>query len=101
MKEVQWFPYIKPTRRIHESGYRIFEVGYVNRDQKRKVIVGECSDHVALWDHKSLNVDLLKNGCIRFHSHLPGLHWGIVASSAFLKIGEVGDEEIQRHINNQ
>ena len=70
-------PYIKPTRRIHDSGYRMFEVGYCVEKKPGKFekrIIGRCSDHI--WVRsiecmgelpiESINIDLTRDGCIRF-----------------------------------
>ena len=78
-EEGLWFPYIKPTDNIHESGYRTFEVGYIYEDEKTKVIIGESTDHIyfdqILSNIPRFNVDLLHNGCIRFHNTNIGLKW--------------------------
>ena len=69
-------PYIKPTRRMHDSGYRIMEVGYHDGDENITVL-GECSDHVfSEWDQKfSVNIDLTKKGYIRLWSREGELRW--------------------------
>lgn len=94
LKKGEAFCYIKPTRRIHESGYRIFECGYIisgeNKKCKEKIILGERSDHISLSiirENKNiyLNLDLTKDGYIRIFSDGP-IKWGIVVSSAFLEI---------------
>lgn len=70
-------PYIKPTRRIHDSGFRVFEVGYCEeKDGKtiEKKVLGNCSDHIwirgmeILGDKslESIHMDLTKDGYIRF-----------------------------------
>lgn len=70
------FPYIKPTRRIHESGYRMFEVGYCWEDKGKNQsrVIGNHSDHIwirgidCLGDLplESISMDLTKEGFIRF-----------------------------------
>lgn len=81
------FPYIKPTRRVHDSGYRIFEVGYCKLGKGNRIeskhIIGECSDHIyTTYDvligrskSFSINIDLTKDGYIRFFSHQGDLGW--------------------------
>lgn len=74
-------PYIKPTRYKHDSGYRMFECGYVaiadgNRPLK-KYVIGHGADHVftdvlALVEkHRGfgVNMDLTLNGYIRIWSN--------------------------------
>lgn len=82
----EWYPYIKPTRRKHESGFYCFEVGYCrvgsDAEAKDKIVLGGIApDHIGLWemmDHPgrvNINVDALKGGEIRFYSISTGLHW--------------------------
>lgn len=95
-------PYIKPTRHVHDSGFRTFEVGYIlemdnkNRVSKKKVI-GEYSDHIyqdymmLIGETKPfcLNIDLTMDGYIRFYSHTGDLYWDnddFATSSMGLKI---------------
>lgn len=81
-------PYIKPTRHVHDSGYRTFEVGYIlemdNKCKvKRKQVLGEYSDHIyqdymMVIDGKQpfcLNMDLTMDGYIRFFCHGKQLKW--------------------------
>lgn len=80
-------PYIKPTRRMHDSGYRCFEVGYIIKmDEKGRVVekkvLGMGSDHIhqdylSVIDGNpfSLNMDLTKDGYIRFFSYGKQLEW--------------------------
>ncbi len=78
-------PYIKPTRRVHESGFRCFEVGYIlkmSKDNKvaKKQVLGEYSDHI-FQDYMMLtgetkpfclNMDLTMDGYIRLFTHDKG-----------------------------
>ena len=101
------FPYIKPTRRKHDSGFRMFEVGYctLGKDNRleAKRVLGETSDHIwvrsfeVLGDKpiQSLNIDLTMDGYIRFFCHDEGsqkgytLRWqdeDFTFSSAILKL---------------
>ena len=64
--------YIKPTRRTHDSGFRVFEVGYCTINEKHKVndkiVLGEYTDHVwvsPLHPVKDLSMDLTMDGYIR------------------------------------
>lgn len=74
-------PYIKPTRHVHDSGWRTFEVGYIleMKDNKvsKKEVLGEYSDHI-FQDYMMLvgetkpfclNMDLTLDGYIRFFIH--------------------------------
>ena len=91
MKEEKniWFPYIKPTKRRHSSGYRIFEVGYVNQKDET-VIISLNTDHISLSKITKGNIDLLDNGCIRFHEMETELRWwgDIGTSSVWLENGK-------------
>ena len=70
------YPYIKPTRRKHDSGFRCFEVGYCERGAKNQAIniqvLGQCSDHILLSSfinqNSDINLDLTTNGYIRIYS---------------------------------
>jgi len=75
-------PYIKPTRKIQDSGYRMFEVGYYDEKEGKpiKQIIGSRSDHIWLRGMEflgdlpleSINIDLTRDGCIRFFTHDEG-----------------------------
>lgn len=73
------FPYIKPTRYRHSSGFRTFEVGYCDIDDKYNAVditvLGSTTDHV-FQDYMMqtsnqkpwcLNMDLTRNGYIRLY----------------------------------
>lgn len=90
MTENKWEPYFRPTTRVHASGYRCFECGYlvVGKDLKaeKKVVVRRHVDHIANWFpwrnepwNTGINMDLLKDGNIRLFSNSVGkrLHWNI------------------------
>ncbi len=78
-------PFIKPTRRVHESGFRIFNVGYCSKDGLKECVLGSYTDHV-WWSEPmnvsiglegpkrmpSLNIDLDLHGRIRFYN---GFQW--------------------------
>ena len=92
--------YIKPTRHVHDSGFRTFEIGYIlemdNKNRvKRKQVLGQCSDHIYqdymnLLEGKivyCLNFDLTMDGYIRIFSHEGKVVWNddMALSSAGLK----------------
>lgn len=75
--------YIKPTRRVHDSKFRVFEVGYCTLGDKNKIadkiILGEHSDHVwllPLYPAEDLSMDLTIDGYIRIWSNHEPLVWG-------------------------
>lgn len=80
-------PYIKPTMKVHDSGFRIFEVGYCeikNAKVVNKRVIGKCSDHIqtdsgVLIGKKpfSINMDLTKDGYIRLWSKQGELVWNM------------------------
>lgn len=92
-------PYIKPTRYVHSSGYRTFEVGYLSDNDKTKYVITKGSDHVytdysALYDSSKsfgINMDLTKSGYIRiWSSGKSPIKWtgeAIGLSSMSLEIG--------------
>jgi hypothetical protein len=86
LKEKKANLYFKPTRRVHDSGWRIFEVGYctVNKGRiEEKLVLGECSDHIytdymVLVGEKKpfcINMDLMLDGYIRIWSRDCILTW--------------------------
>lgn len=94
---IRKLPYIKPTRRIHDSGFRCFEVGYIIQEdgEERPEILGNGTDHVhtdfmALIEGPrfGINIDLDRKGYIRFFSHEGDLVWNssIGLSSMGLKL---------------
>ena len=100
----EWYPYIKPTRHKHESGFYCFEVGYCrvgsDAEVRDKIVLGGIApDHIGLWEmmdqrRVNVNIDCLKGGFIRFHCATTGLHWlgcedgaGFSVSSMMLKTG--------------
>jgi hypothetical protein len=93
-------PYIKPTRHVHDSGFRTFEVGYIlemtskNTVAKKKVL-GEYSDHI-FQDYMMivdktpifcLNMDLTMDGYIRFFAHSGELIWDSIGDFATSSMG--------------
>ena len=67
-----WEPYFKPTTRVHSSGFRCFECGYLQIGDKnkvvKKVIIAIGVDHItnfrlltiAKGVPQEINLDLLK-----------------------------------------
>ena len=89
--------YMKPTRYIHDSGYRTFEIGYCTMDKsgkriKDKYVLGMCSDHIWNVDFSdnqfkglSFSMDLTLDGYIRLFQVAKVLWWksmDFVVSSA-------------------
>ena len=75
-------PYVKQTRRKHDSGYRMFEVGYVNKnDTKDIIVIGSCCDHVWIRCKNDVSCDILDDGRIRYFTNKIKnectLHWQI------------------------
>lgn len=82
-------PYFKYTRRKHESGYAMMEVGYCLEEEGRvseKAIVGNYQDH--LWFNESnagyvsLNIDCTLDGYFRMFR---GFKWGYPTSSVSIE----------------
>lgn len=113
LKEGEAFCYIKPTKRIHGSGYRCFEVGYLtvgdDKKMKEKLVLNTYSDHIQLYNYNFEkvkgemisdllpNLDLLLDGYIRIYKigSQENYWWGsldFVVSSAQLSpmVDELG-----------
>lgn len=98
--EEEWYPYIKPTRHKHESGFYCFEVGYCTVGEGKMIqkiqIGGIPPDHISIWDMflepqegfkidaepgaamkkaLSFDFDCLEGGYIRVFNRYHGLHW--------------------------
>lgn len=91
--------YFKPTRRLHSSGYRMLEIGYLSLGDKHnikdKLVLGGCSDVIyfdSLWSKKfmlNFSIDYTRDGYFRIFSHKHILWWGnmdFVVSSSYLEI---------------
>lgn len=83
----QWEPYFRPTTRVHDSGFRCFECGYLqigdDKKAKRKVIIGTNVDHISNWlfslsdEGRRFDMDLLRDGNIRIFNHKQKLFWSL------------------------
>ena len=78
MSKKLWMPYIKPTRKVHSSGYRCFEVGYLTETEK--IVLGTTSDFISIKELLKnsplrINLDLTREGYIRFYGNSNGLRW--------------------------
>lgn len=98
LKESKAYCYIKPTRYVHESGFRCFEVGYltISNDNrvKDKLVLSTGSDHIQLYEYFDNgikpNLDLLLDGYIRIFPFDSNNYWwgsmDYVLSSAQLEV---------------
>lgn len=86
-----WEPYFKPTTRVHDSGYRCFECGYLQIGAKnkavKKVVIAIGVDHIMNFEWlttehalQEINLDLLKSGEIRIFNN-KRLYWSIPGRS--------------------
>lgn len=74
------YPYIKPINKYHRTGWKLFEVGYLEKENKRATNIEKlgCCDEVVfeekVYDGNSiisLRMDCLANGYIRFYLSYP------------------------------
>ncbi len=79
-----WEPYFRPTRRVHDSGFRCFECGYLIMSgyarAEKKVIIGTNVDNISNFDFDSeveVSMDLLLDGNIRLFNYKNSLFWDI------------------------
>lgn len=80
MAEIRaWQPYFRPTRKVHDSGYRCFECGYLKmgdgRKALKKVVVARGVDHIE--SANGAHMDLLRDGNIRVFRFGKRLFWSI------------------------
>lgn len=102
LKDREAYCYMKPTRHIHDSGYRTFEVGYCTMDKTNrrisdKHILGQCSDHIWNWSYSNdglilqFNMDLTLDGYIRLFNDSKIIWWKsmdfVVSSAAICEMG--------------
>lgn len=84
---MRWEPYFRPTTRVHDSGFRCFECGYLvtGDDNKaiKKVVIARGVDHITNWlfsptgEAVAFDMDLLRDGNIRIFNHRQPLFWDI------------------------
>lgn len=80
-----WEPYFKPTTRVHDSGYRCFECGYLQIGAKnkavKKVVIATRVDNImnSDWSRvlQEIHLDLLKSGEIRIFNNGKRPYWFI------------------------
>lgn len=91
-----WMPYAKPTRRVHDSGFRMFEVGYISTDDTKKVVLYSGTDAIsqdsgALIGRSEkflLRMDMNRKGYVRFFTFDGDIKWrDWVGSDASLELG--------------
>lgn len=101
-----WSCYIKPTRRVHSSGFRCFKIGYCTIDKHnrvdKKIVLGTCFDIIRLYDiivtpsdfsPLQVTIDITRDGYIRLFNLISGLHWEIpITCNASLKLGLIDEE---------
>ena len=87
-----WEPYFKPTARVHSSGFRCFECGYLQIGDKnkavKKVIIATRVDHIMNFEWlttehapQEIHLDLLKSGEIRIFNNVKRPYWSILGFS--------------------
>lgn len=84
-----WEPYFKPTTRVHDSGYRCFECGYLQIGAKnkavKKIVIATRVDNImnSDWSRvlQEIHLDLLKSGEIRIFNNVKRPYWAILGFS--------------------
>jgi hypothetical protein len=68
-------PYFKPTKRLHDTGFRLIEYGYCSIDKKCNAIDIEVLDEydIIIGRDRIEHLDVTRNGYIRILS--PILKW--------------------------
>ena len=82
-----WEPYFRPSTRVHDSGFRCFECGYLqlgdDKKAKKKIVIARGVDHITNWlfspndNAVQFDMDLLRDGNIRIFNHRGQLFWSI------------------------
>jgi len=80
-------PYIKPTKKIHSTGYRVFEVGTCVRKFghariESKIVYESRSDSILIDCKGCVQLDLTKDGYICL---FPEFEWGITGEASHLR----------------
>ena len=85
--------YFKPLEELHDSGYKMIEVGYFDGSERKPI--GFCSDVINFGFFgsqempKDLNIDISQDGCINFWSISDELKWQRpIMSNAMVAIKE-------------
>lgn len=81
-----WEPYFKPTARVHSSGFRCFECGYLQIGAKnkavKKVVIATRVDNIMNFEWsgrpQEIHLDLLKSGEIRIFNNVKRPYWSIL-----------------------
>lgn len=92
-----WEPYFRPSTRVHSSGFRCFECGYLqigdDNKAKKKIVLRTRVDHITteygldfIRSTKiNIDLDLLRDGNIRVFHHNDQLYWNaLLSSDAFI-----------------
>lgn len=92
-----WEPYFRPSTRVHSSGFRCFECGYLqigdDKKAKKKIVLRTRVDHITteygldfIRSTKiNIDLDLLRDGNIRIFHHNDQLYWNtLLSSDAFI-----------------
>lgn len=92
-----WEPYFRPSTRVHSSGFRCFECGYLqigdDKKAKKKIVLRTRVDHIttqycldfARSIKINIDLDLLRDGNIRIFHHNDQLYWNtLLSSDAFI-----------------
>ena len=97
MKNEIWEPYFRPSTRVHSSGFRCSECGYLqigdDKKAKKKIVLRTRVDHITTeygldfirFTKINIGLDLLKDGNIRIFHHNDQLYWNtLLSSDAFI-----------------
>jgi len=84
-----WEPYFKPTARVHSSGFRCFECGYLQIGDKnkavKKVVIATGVDHIMNFEWpggaQENHPDFFKNGGKRIFNNVKRPYWSILGFS--------------------
>ena len=103
----EYTPYIKPTRYIHESGFRCFEVGYCRVGKRNKVVskkvLGHYTDHIWIENLTTKNkdvdvsLDLTRDGYIRFFGNKQ-LKWSDDIALSSMEIESINEKKCNEKI---
>ena len=100
----EFLPYIKPIRKTHHNGFRLFEIGYCKLDETNKVsqkmVLGQQTNHILFYDFpcdKSiyLNMDLTVDGYIRIWIAEPHTMFWEKFGNRIFSLADVKSEEVK------